>query len=83
MLKRAAGPWQWIAGALRQIAGFDLVQLVAEFRAMRASVLALWRKSQGSGSADAQAIEEIARFNEGIGPMARSGICPALIGIAH
>lgn len=53
-------------GALRQIAGFDLVQLVAEFRAMRASVLALWRKSQGSDSAGAQAIEEIARFNEGI-----------------
>lgn len=53
-------------GVLRQIAGFDLVQLVAEFRAMRASVLALWRKSQGSDSAGAQAIEEIARFNEGI-----------------
>lgn len=53
-------------GALRQIAGFDLVQLVAEFRAMRASVLALWRKSQESDSADARAIEEIARFNEGI-----------------
>lgn len=53
-------------GELRQIAGFDLVQLVAEFRAMRASVLALWRKSQETDSAGAQAIEEIARFNEGI-----------------
>ena len=53
-------------GALRQIAGFDLVQLVAEFRAMRASVLALWRKAQGDNSAGARAIEEIARFNEGI-----------------
>jgi hypothetical protein len=50
-------------GALRQIAGFDLMQLVAEFRAMRASVLALWRRSGASNSAD-QAIEEIARFNE-------------------
>lgn len=53
-------------GALRQNAGFDLVQLVAEFRAMRASVLALWRESEGSDGTCAQAIEEIARFNEGI-----------------
>ncbi len=51
-------------GALRQIAGFDLVQLVAEFRAMRASVLALWRQSQRSDTS--ASIEEIARFNEGI-----------------
>lgn len=53
-------------GALRQIAGFDLVQLVAEFRAMRASVLSLWRKAEDSDGTGAQAIEEIARFNEGI-----------------
>ena len=53
-------------GALRQMAGFDLVQLVAEFRAMRASVLALWRRSQTSDGAGAHAVEEIARFNEGI-----------------
>lgn len=53
-------------GALRQMAGFDLVQLVAEFRAMRASVLALWRKSHEGDGDGALAIEEIARFNEGI-----------------
>lgn len=53
-------------GALRQVAGFDLVQLVAEFRAMRASVLALWRQAQEDDSTGARAIEEIARFNEGI-----------------
>lgn len=53
-------------GALRQSAGFDLVQLVAEFRAMRASVLALWRKAQGGDTAGPEAIEEITRFNEGI-----------------
>jgi signal transduction histidine kinase len=52
-------------GALRQIAGFDLTQLVGEFRAMRASVLAMWRRSAAADS-DEQAIEEIARFNEGI-----------------
>jgi signal transduction histidine kinase len=52
-------------GALRQLAGFDLLQLVGEFRAMRASVLALWRRRQGDEQG-ARAIEEIARFNEGI-----------------
>jgi len=52
-------------GALRQLAGFDLLQLVGEFRAMRASVLALWRRRQGDDQG-ARAIEEIARFNEGI-----------------
>ena len=56
-------------GELRHVAGFDLVQLVSEFRAMRASVLALWRKAQEAADADdsgPRAIEEIARFNEGI-----------------
>lgn len=52
-------------GTLRHLAGFDLIQLVAEFRAMRASVLSLWRLSGEHGSAGA-AIEEITRFNEGI-----------------
>ncbi|HEV7442630.1 MAG TPA: HAMP domain-containing sensor histidine kinase [Steroidobacteraceae bacterium] len=52
-------------GALRQLAGFDLSQLVAEFRAMRASVLALWRRHPEADQGP-QAIEEIARFNEGI-----------------
>ena len=52
-------------GALRQLAGFDLTQLVGEFRAMRASVLAMWRRSDPEIDG-AAAIEEIARFNEGI-----------------
>jgi signal transduction histidine kinase len=52
-------------GALRQLAGFDLSQLVGEFRAMRASVLALWRRHPDADQGPS-AIEEIARFNEGI-----------------
>lgn len=52
-------------GALRHLAGFDLVQLVAEFRAMRASVLSLWQRSDQGDSAEG-AIEEITRFNEGL-----------------
>ena len=52
-------------GALRQLSGFDLVQLVAEFRALRASVLALWQRWVGPG-AEAAAFEENMRFNEAI-----------------
>ncbi|MBT9596540.1 MAG: HAMP domain-containing histidine kinase [Vitreoscilla sp.] len=52
-------------GALRQMAGFDLVQLFAEFRAMRASVMAFWQRTEGA-EPGSSSIEEIARFNEGM-----------------
>lgn len=52
-------------GTLRHLAGFDLVELVAEFRAMRASVLSLWHRSDHSRVVGG-AIDEITRFNEGI-----------------
>lgn len=52
-------------GALRQMAGFDLVQLFAEFRAMRASVMAFWQRSEGAEMGSSP-IEEITRFNEGM-----------------
>ncbi len=52
-------------GALRQMAGFDLVQLFAEFRAMRASVMAFWQRSGGAGPGSSS-IDEITHFNEGI-----------------
>ena len=50
-------------GALRHLAGFDLRQLAAEFRALRASVLRLWLK-QGSG--DSTSLYQLTRFNEAI-----------------
>lgn len=50
-------------GALRQLAGFDLVQLFAEFRAMRASVMAFWLGSPGV-EAGPSTTEGITRFNE-------------------
>ena len=52
-------------GALRQMAGFDLVQLFAEFRAMRASVMAFWQRSGGPATGTSS-IEELMRFNEGM-----------------
>ena len=51
-------------GALRQQGGFDLGQLVAEFRALRASVLRIWLSKKRFG--DAPTAYEIARFNEAI-----------------
>ena len=58
-------------GALRHLSGFDLVQLVAEFRALRASVLALWRRQKSAdlniaGLTGNSEIEQMMRFNEAI-----------------
>ena len=52
-------------GAMRQISGFNFVQLVGEFRAMRASVLRFWSRADAAG-ASRPAAEEIARFNEAL-----------------
>jgi signal transduction histidine kinase len=51
-------------GALRHLAGFDLRQLAAEFRALRASVLRLWLKHGQNG--DSTAFYQMTRFNEAI-----------------
>ena len=50
-------------GSLRHAAGFDIAQVVSEFRAMRSSVLTHWHGSETTSGKD-PAIEEIARFNE-------------------
>jgi signal transduction histidine kinase len=51
-------------GSLRQLVGFDLNQLGAEFRALRATVLRLWAAQ--ARSAGPEELEEVTRFNEGI-----------------
>ena len=51
-------------GILRHAVGFDLGQLVAEFRALRATVLRLWAAKENYG--DAQSAYEMTRFNEAI-----------------
>jgi signal transduction histidine kinase len=51
-------------GGLRQRVGFDLSQLGAEYRALRATVLRLWMGKVGV--VDATVLEEVIRFNEGI-----------------
>ena len=52
-------------GAFRQISGFTTGQMVSEFVALRASVLALWRDAEGTRDRKI-AIEEITRFNAAI-----------------
>ncbi len=52
-------------GALRQMAGFDLVQLFAEFRALRASVMLSWKRSD-EASATHDSLDQIMLFNEGM-----------------
>ena len=51
-------------GELRHDVGFDLVQLVAEYRALRASVLRLWVRK--GPAPEAGAFDEMVRFNEAI-----------------
>ena len=51
-------------GTLRQLVGFDLNQLGAEYRARRATVLRLWAAQ--ARAAGHEELEEVTRFNEGI-----------------
>ena len=49
---------------LRARSGFDIIQLAAEYRALRASVLRLW--TDAHASFDATQLEQVIRFNEAI-----------------
>ncbi|MBA3771708.1 MAG: sensor histidine kinase [Ramlibacter sp.] len=52
-------------GALRHVSGFDLNQLGAEYRALRASVIRLWTKKHSSGM-DSGVMDDMIRFNEAV-----------------
>ena len=51
-------------GTGRAVSAFDVSAVLAEYRALRASVLRLWRES--AASPDARDIEDVTRFNESI-----------------
>lgn len=51
-------------GTLRYESGFTLIQLIAEFRALRASVIHLWQPH--IGQIDAASLYDMVRFNEAI-----------------
>ena len=52
-------------GAGRAESGFTVTQMVAEYRALRASVIRLWTESRGGELAPGD-IEQLTRFNEAI-----------------
>lgn len=54
-----------VHGMLRAQSGFSVVQLVSEYRALRASVLRLWIRAHGSSDLTTAA-EDVMRFNEAI-----------------
>lgn len=74
-------------GNVRATEGFTLDQMVAEYRALRASVLRLWTKKGGIDSASEA--EQITRFNEAIDEALAESIkryardVERLIGLAH
>jgi signal transduction histidine kinase len=68
-------------GILRHLVGFDLVQLAAEYRAVRATVLRLWTRELAT--ADATALEDVARFNEGIDQALAESIASYSDGVAN
>jgi signal transduction histidine kinase len=51
-------------GAGRARSGFTVEQMVAEYRALRASVIRLWTRSEGA--LEAADIEDLTRFNEAV-----------------
>jgi signal transduction histidine kinase len=53
-----------IHGAIRAESGFSLGEMVSEYRALRASILRLWTKTNGSLTGDD--IGDLMRFNEAI-----------------
>ena len=52
-------------GQIREQEGFDLDQMVSEYRAMRASVLRLWSHA-ALGNIEADDLQQMTRFNEAI-----------------
>jgi signal transduction histidine kinase len=53
-----------IHGRLRYASGFTLLQLIAEYRALRASVLKLWQRACPTAALDS--MQDVIRFNEAI-----------------
>jgi signal transduction histidine kinase/CheY-like chemotaxis protein len=59
-------------GAGRSESGFDLGEVIAEYRALRASVLRLWRES--GHTPDLRDVQDITRFNECIDQSLAEGV---------
>jgi signal transduction histidine kinase len=66
-----------VHGVGRVGSGFNLVEVVSEYRALRASVLRLWRQS--NPAPDIHDIDDITRFNESID----QSLAKAVVGYTH
>jgi len=56
----------------RILSGFDIMQLVAEFRALRASVVRIWR--EGHPSPHGQQVDDLIRFHEAIDQLVATSV---------
>jgi len=66
--------------AIRLEEGFDIIQMVSEFRALRASVIKLWIKQRNKADDDS---EDIIRFNEAIDQMQMEALIRYNNGLNH
>ena len=57
---------------LRERSGFDINQLVAEYRALRASVLRLW---DGANGGEVRHLDDVIRFDEAIDQALTESVC--------
>ncbi|HEV3007582.1 MAG TPA: hybrid sensor histidine kinase/response regulator, partial [Burkholderiales bacterium] len=62
--KSSAGTAATTHGALRHLSGFNLLQLGSEYRALRASVIKLWRSHLAKEHHGA--LDDLTRFNESV-----------------
>ena len=72
--------WDYFDGALRHVSGFDLNQLGAEYRALRASVIRLWTNHHAK-EMDSAILEDMIRFNEMIDQMLAESVAQFSIDI--
>ncbi len=66
-------------GAGRAVSGFTVEQMVAEYRALRASVIRLWTKQKGELLATD--IEDLTRFNEAIDQSLAESVTEYTVGL--
>ncbi len=70
-----------VHAALRLADGFDMNELIAEYRALRASVVKLWRQNNSSSSKET--FDDLVRFNEAIDQVMTDSINHYIVKLDH
>ena len=68
-------------GAGRAESGFSVEEMIAEYRALRASVIRLWTKTQGA--LKAEDLEDLTRFNEAIDQSLAESVTRYTLDLGH